>query len=140
MKEKRGYIKMLRRSPAYLAWLFIFVGMLVLSAADTQPPTAFRSDPINWDAIAAMASVAGGLALLNWFTIRQAVGSAVLKAELSTRNELEKYVTLDLCKTKHWDTERRVEILEEQMRVGRGQHLTDQKEDNRRIDALEGRT
>jgi hypothetical protein len=91
-----------------------------------------------------MASVAGALGLLNWFVIRQAVTSAVLGAELKIRfevaKELDRYVTTEACKSKHWDTERRVEVLEERAMRSRGRHAVDQQEDNRRLDALEDQT
>ena len=108
---------MLRRSPALLAcFLCLVIGGMMLGAGDAVAAPIIHGEPINWDAIAAMGIIASGLITGNWAMVKTAVQSAIRASEAAMRLERadqpKGFVTRDLCRERHQDAERRLELLE----------------------------
>ena len=135
---------MLRRSPALIACILcVIVGGLMLGAGDPATPNIATTTQINWEAIAAMSTIAFGFIAGNWFIVSMAVMSAVRQSEAMMRAErakaLEGYIPREMCHTMHADTERRIEYLEAHGRQDREQSHAGNVKTGHRIDDLEAR-
>jgi hypothetical protein len=137
---------MLRRSPALLLFFFLlFSGSSMLGVGDPGKEVlpSLHAAAINWEAVGAVSVIGMGFLSGTWFVVSMAMMSSIRASEAGLRAEFSDpakgFVTVELCKTKHWDTERRVDVLEDQLLRSRGRQIVDQREDNRRLDKLEDR-
>ena len=118
---------MLRRSPALVMFFFLLISggsMLGVGDPTKEIIPAMHSSSINWEAIGAITVMGFGFLSGTWFVVSLAMTSAIRSSEAGLRAEFSDpskgFVPVEVCKTKHWDTERRVDILEEQNRMSRG--------------------
>ena len=121
-------------------WVLLISGGLLLGAGEPQKHV-FTEGSLNWDAVGAIAIIGISFMSGTWFIVSMAIQSAIQSAQAELRAEIcdpdRGFVPIRMCTDRHQDTERRIEVLEEQARVARGRHFSDHREDNRRLDKLE---